>query len=424
MIAAYGQASSYEDHGRVTVTYTGGTSHSWEGGFQTSFLRAEGFRFAARGEFRNDLVWTDGATIKSYQEGGSIEDQKTLVRAQYHSSVPGLLLPSHADHAVMRHLRDLRISPAPELVDGHPCWRIDGTRRTDEHLTLWIDQAAHILRRMRKRVHFVAMIDMPAFDAETTTEYQPILDGPIRAERVHGPDPERLPPPRPKGMPFVGIAFAADMVHVERVIPGQAAERGGIQSGDEVVSIDGVATQGAREVISAIGTKLPATSIAVVVRRNGAPQSLTIVVGDQRQRENNLYNRPAPPLTVQPSLSLAALRGNVVVLAFISTSQLACIDCTRPISMFVNELQDKYAARGLQVIQISDEPGTVLTQFARDHRLEQKLVHDDDHRTSDAYAIDGRASFVLIDRSGILRFTFGQSAVEALVDDMLDDPTN
>jgi len=64
-------------------------------------------------------------------------------------------------------------------------------------------------------------------------------------------------------------------VFVEKVLEGSVAEKGGIEAGDELVSLDGLPVEEAGDVILAVKSKKAGDDIAVVVRRGEQVLSLT-----------------------------------------------------------------------------------------------------------------------------------------------------
>lgn len=153
MVHAYEQASSDEDSGTVTTQFIG--AHTRKASFTTVFVRSEGIRFDFRDEFHpKSVVWTSRDKVQSYDAGGSIEGRSNLGRTRKYSEVPGLLLPTVRSGPGLAEMKDVRLAPVTEPIDGHPCCRVTGRHPRLEDLTLWIDQSTHVLRRSISREHY------------------------------------------------------------------------------------------------------------------------------------------------------------------------------------------------------------------------------------------------------------------------------
>jgi serine protease Do len=74
---------------------------------------------------------------------------------------------------------------------------------------------------------------------------------------------------------------------------GSPAAKGGIESGDVIVSIDGAEAQDSRDVARTISNLRPGSTASIVVVRNGEEKSFSIVLGNlPDQREANLNTEP------------------------------------------------------------------------------------------------------------------------------------
>lgn len=125
--------------------------------------------------------------------------------------------------------------------------------------------------------------------------------------------------------------------------------------------------------------------------------------------------RPAPPwdnsswLNADAPARLDRLRGRVVLLNF---WVFTCGNCTRTVPSLV-EFDDRYRSKGLTLIGIhtpefppyagEHDKGNLAKALAQYH-ISYPNAQDNDRRTWDRYAIRFWPSFVLIDRSGRIRY--------------------
>lgn len=424
MAETYSRATSYSDRGVRVTEFSAPQPHTNQERFDTAFTRAAGFRF----DFDNGhvptpiVVWTNNGKLHRYWAPGAIEDESDLAIAAHTSAVPRLLLPALAPGTSVAELQHARVA-GTEPVDGHPCWRVVGTWVGGDELTVWIDQNTHLLRRTATHHHFPDAIERPAFDTQETTSYEPVLNGAIVASQLSGPDPATLPPPATD--PWLGVQL--DGTRIVRAIGSSPAEHAGLQTGDELLSLDGWALTDAASFIQRVQRKHVGQQAEIVVRRNGTELAITATVGDRiefAKLQQGLVDQPAPPFDAtvvagSGPARLADLAGYLTVLDLTPTSFKMCPDCPVP-ATYLSKLQDKYASRGLRVIGISTEDVAVLQRFAADHQLHYTLAHDDGE-TADAYHAYGPTTVVLIDRAGRVRWIQpGTTALETVVLHLLD----
>lgn len=426
MAATYARATSYTDRGVRVTDYSPPQPHTIRQPFETAFARASGFRF----EFHNGydprpiVVWTDGDKVHRYWAPGVIEDEPDLDVASA-SDAPRLLLPLLAPGRTVAELQHLRIE-GTEAIDGHLCWRVVGAWPKAEEFTLWIDQTTYLLRRTAWHRHFPDAIDIAAFDVRETTSYEPSLNETVAASRVRGPDPTTLPPAQTD--PWLGVQL--DGTHVARVIGGSPAERATLQTGDELLSLDGSAVRDPSSFIQSVRRKKVGESASIVVRRNGAEVAIAATVGDRfefAKQQPKLVDQPAPAFAATVASGsyparLKDLAGQLVVLDFTPTSFKMCPDCGTP-ATYLSKLQDKYASRGVRVVGLSVEDAAVLQRFSAEHELHYTLAHDDG-TIADAYHVYGPTTVVVIDKAGVVRFVQnGTTALETIVVHLLDTGT-
>ncbi len=216
MQKVYAGCRSYRDSGKVVTTIvTDGGRATSERPFATAFVRPGRFRFQFIDTGLGDrsskyIVWSDGHEVRSWWDAqpgvrhpGSL--QEALVPATGISGgssvrVPGLLLPE-----------DIGEGPlliAPERIEdgvdrGVACIRIKGKGRKtpyalptgptrsvtvlDESVTLWIDRATSLLRKVEENRTF------ETYRSESTTTYTPEIDVEVPAADLAFGAPEEQP---------------------------------------------------------------------------------------------------------------------------------------------------------------------------------------------------------------------------------------
>jgi thiol-disulfide isomerase/thioredoxin len=116
-------------------------------------------------------------------------------------------------------------------------------------------------------------------------------------------------------------------------------------------------------------------------------------------------NSPAPNilLTLEDGrqVHLADLRGNVVLLDFWATW---CGPC-RASEPALHELSGNNARRGLVIARISgDENVNAWRKYLRAHPSNALEALDQDSSSATALGVEGRPTFVLIDKEGVIRW--------------------
>ena len=79
--------------------------------------------------------------------------------------------------------------------------------------------------------------------------------------------------------PYLGATFEGDTTAVQEVVPGGPAYRAGLRRGDRVVRLGGSAVTTPAELRRAFQASKPGDKLPVEVRRGGAMQTFTILVG-------------------------------------------------------------------------------------------------------------------------------------------------
>lgn len=117
------------------------------------------------------------------------------------------------------------------------------------------------------------------------------------------------------------------------------------------------------------------------------------------------------PSTAGSDVSLAGLRGRNVLLAFFPLAFTGV--CTAEMCAFTDDY-DAFAAAGTVVLPISVDSVPTLQEFKRKERLGVELLSDFKREVSRAYGtlleerFFSNRAYVLIDREGIVRWTFAE----------------
>jgi uncharacterized protein (TIGR03435 family) len=135
---------------------------------------------------------------------------------------------------------------------------------------------------------------------------------------------------------------------------------------------------------------------------------------------------PAPPLTLSSLLQAPEsthgtweeLRGKAVVIEFWATWCGGCVD---NIPHF-NELAERFAARPLQFISITDETDVVLVKrFLERRPIRGWVAFDEDDGTFKRYGVEGRPRTLLVDATGVVQaITNPSSVTPQVLEDLLE----
>ena len=216
MEKAYSGCTSYRDTGKVTtaIVTDGGRAGS-ETPFATAFVRPGRFRFQFIDTGLGDrssryIVWSDGNEVLSWWDAkpgvrhpGSLQEALAPAAGISGGSsirVPGLLLPEAIGEG------PLVVAPerlADDVDRGVSCIRIAGKGRKtpyamatgattsvtvlDESLTLWIDRATYLLRKVEEKR------TLETYRSESTTTYTPEINVVLPAADLAFGAPEEQP---------------------------------------------------------------------------------------------------------------------------------------------------------------------------------------------------------------------------------------
>lgn len=115
---------------------------------------------------------------------------------------------------------------------------------------------------------------------------------------------------------------------------------------------------------------------------------------------------PAPPFSITDfdgnSLSLAELRGKVVVINFWASWCPPCLEETPALIEAYEALRAQGHAVVFIGIGVNDNPEN-LRRFAQNNRIPYPVAEDVDNAVSDAYGVRGLPTTVFIDSRGVIR---------------------
>jgi cytochrome c biogenesis protein CcmG/thiol:disulfide interchange protein DsbE len=122
------------------------------------------------------------------------------------------------------------------------------------------------------------------------------------------------------------------------------------------------------------------------------------------------------PTASGTKLSLASLRGKVVYLNFFATW---CPPCNQE-APWINALQKKYAARGVQVVGVDELEGVKQAQaFVRKYGLIYPAVVDSDGTIGSQYEVNGLPVHVFIRRNGMVaKIVIGEMSKAQIISDI------
>jgi outer membrane lipoprotein-sorting protein len=192
MAEVYANCKSYRDSGVVNTLFIAARGNrTVEKPFTTAFLRPDRFRFEYKekrsmGREPQYIVWRQGSDVRVFTDlrpgnDKAVSFELAVAGAAGVSSgsahkIPSLLLPEIGG----RRLTD--ITEAHRTDDGKigeaDCFRVEG-KYADSPVTLWIDQASFLVRRVD--MHNDLGKDLRT---EETTTYEPVVDGEVSAEML------------------------------------------------------------------------------------------------------------------------------------------------------------------------------------------------------------------------------------------------
>jgi hypothetical protein len=174
----YASAKSYKDTAIGTQTFLGQT---WSSHGSTAYLAPNQFRleFAQSDGTGHKIFWVRGSDVREWNADDGVKRLDDLGDALARATgagdssanighwIPAMLFDHPLKGNLLPRLKEPR-RLADDPVNGHPCYRIEGTLAVGT-VTVWIDQSSYLVRRVDERSAF----------EQASTIYQPELNGAI-----------------------------------------------------------------------------------------------------------------------------------------------------------------------------------------------------------------------------------------------------
>ncbi len=197
MAETYAAARSYSDTTFVRYLNPDG-SERLHVDFKIAFARPSSIRLDAESKRegalpRREVLWSDGATIRTWSAGKPVVAQAKVKIAKsgmfgtYAYHIPTLLEESYADMHRLHQLSAPKVA-GEEAVEGVDCYRISGDWDGDAY-EVWIGKEDHLVRKItaRHRDHQLEEIHREV-----------VLDGPIAPEVFRFAPEDELPDAKKK----------------------------------------------------------------------------------------------------------------------------------------------------------------------------------------------------------------------------------
>ena len=223
-------------------------------------------------------------------------------------------------------------------------------------------------------------------------------------------------------------------VRVLRVVPKSPAEGAGVEAGDIIVRIDNEAVGVPADLVELVSRHPAGARVSLMVKRSRQDRLVGVTLGAFPEGDALLrmtfVGQPAPPFEqLEPAQgsaapTLLAQRGKVVVVEFWAPWCVAC----RALIPHMNQWHAQYAARGLNVLGVTNEPVERAALSAKQLGMQYPILADPSGQTTRGYGARAIPMVLLIDRQGTVRDVMvgydGQKLAEldTLVERLIAEP--
>lgn len=220
----------------------------------------------------------------------------------------------------------------------------------------------------------------------------------------------------------------AVQARVKIVFRDSPADKAGMKTGDVVTAIDGHAiTKGIKELVAHVKSHAEGSSARFDVQRGGSAERFEVVLAevlDRKSLTDHQWKGQKLPdglglrdVNTDAPIELTKLRGEVLVLDIWATW---CGPC-RASMPHMEELQKKYADRGLRVVGISNEERDVVKRFTDNRGLAFKtLAYDPEQSIGGTLYVGSYPTYMIVDTEGTIREIYRGSASASELDAVVE----
>jgi thiol-disulfide isomerase/thioredoxin len=216
------------------------------------------------------------------------------------------------------------------------------------------------------------------------------------------------------GKPWLGVVLAVDGqpgIPIQRVYPGSPAAAARLLAGDRVFRVAGGGVPDVQAMQQAVAAHRPGDRIELEITRKGRRMTIKVLLKAMptyaEQVKQHLLDKPAPPFTVTPvddqgaagTLTLASLRGRVVLLEFWASY---CTACVRAVPLLKRIHQDK-GKRGLELVAITRDAVPRAAALKSGLQVPYTVASDPRGQVLKDYLINPIPAFILVDAKGVVR---------------------
>lgn len=222
-----------------------------------------------------------------------------------------------------------------------------------------------------------------------------------------------------RGMLGIGLAEKKDLkvlppparaavVYARSVLPGSAADKGGIQVNDIIIKFNNSLIQNVSELQALAAETPPGTKVTLIVLRNDKPETLSITMGSRKEFEqtstSSFIGKPAPELIgtdirTGQTQRLSSFKGRPVIVELWATW---CPTCRTSIPR-LNALLARHKEKNLKIIGVSSEDQAVLKKFHQHSRVDYLSLRVDESALHQAYWTNSIPTFIYIDAAGLIQ---------------------